>query len=315
MKISGFTFIKNGDKLYIPLKEAITSILPICDEFIIALGDCDIDDKTQEIIQSIDSDKIKVVHTVWDTKKFPKNTEYAHQTDIAKEHCTGDWLFYIQCDEAIHEKDLSIIENVCKENLDNHEVEGFLFKYRHFWGDYNHYHQSHAWYKHEIRIVRNIPEIHSWKDAQSFRRFSKWNGSFEDYQKKEDSQKLKVKLLDVYVYHYGYVRPPKSMTQKRKVSSISYHGADAKEAALLKDHYDYGPMNRLAVFKESHPAVMKDWINKFDWADQLQLSGGRDKSREIFKHEKFKYKALSFVENKFLNGNPLGSFKNYILLK
>ena len=44
MKISGFTFVKNASKLYIPAKEAILSILPICDEFVIALGDNDDDD-------------------------------------------------------------------------------------------------------------------------------------------------------------------------------------------------------------------------------------------------------------------------------
>jgi len=103
MKISGFTFIKNAEKLYIPAKESILSILPICDEFIIAIGDNDVDDNTIEIIESINSTKIKIIHTKWDTNAFPKNTIFAKQTEIAKEHCTGDWLFYLQCDEAIHE--------------------------------------------------------------------------------------------------------------------------------------------------------------------------------------------------------------------
>ena len=100
MTISGFTFVKNATKLYYPVKASIESILPIVDEFIIAIGDCDADDQTQEVIESIGSPKIRLIHTKWDLKKYPSGLEYAHQTDIAKQECKGDWLFYLQCDEA-----------------------------------------------------------------------------------------------------------------------------------------------------------------------------------------------------------------------
>lgn len=314
MKISGFTFIKNGDKLYIPTKESILSILPICDEFVIALGDCDADDKTEELIASINSSKIKIVRTVWDTQAFPKNTEFAHQTDIAKEHCTGDWLFYLQCDEVIHENDLETIKNACSTEVNNHEVDGFLFKYLHFWGDYNHYHLSHAWYNREIRIIRNLPEIHSWKDAQSFRKFDSWNGTFKDYQRKEGSEKLKVKELNVHVYHYGYVRPPVLMTKKRKVSSTSYHGENASEANTVPELYDYGPLNKTTDFKGTHPETMTEWMKKFDWKDQLQYTGKRNRNRPILKHEKPKYVLVSWLENNLRGGKSIGGFKNYIKL-
>jgi len=69
MKISGFKMVKNATKLYFPIKQSILSILPIVDEFVVALGDCDEDDTTLQEIESIGSDKIKIVHTVWDIKK------------------------------------------------------------------------------------------------------------------------------------------------------------------------------------------------------------------------------------------------------
>ena len=159
MKISGFTMVKNADKLYYPIKQSILSILPIVDEFVVALGDCDTDDKTQSIIESIGSSKVKIVHTIWDTKKFPNGMENAHQTDIAKNHCTGDWLFYLQADEVVHEQYLSEIKKRCEELVDDKEVEGLLFSYKHFWGDYNHYVDSHGWYPHEIRIIKNDKDI------------------------------------------------------------------------------------------------------------------------------------------------------------
>jgi len=317
MKISGFTFIKNAEKLYIPAKESILSILSICDEFIIAIGDNDVDDNTREIIESINSTKIKIIHTKWNTNAFPKNTIFAKQTEIAKEHCTGDWLFYLQCDEAIHENDLPTIQKACSEYLNDNKVEGFLFKYFHFWGDYQHYHNSHTWYKKEIRIIRNLPTIHSWKDAQSFRRFSKWNnGTYEDFMNMNDGSKLNVIELNAYVFHYGYVRPPELMSTKRKSSSTSYHGKNAdKILSKIDNEYDYGPLQKLSLFKGSHPASMKNWIEKFNWSSRLQYTGNKKTTRAPHKHEKTKYRILTFIENTFLNGNVIGGFKNYNIIK
>ncbi len=78
------------------------SILPICDEFVTAVGDCDPDDKTLEEIR-VSTSKIRIIHTVWDLDKYPRGMEHAHQTDIAKS-LYGDWLFYVQSDEVVHER-------------------------------------------------------------------------------------------------------------------------------------------------------------------------------------------------------------------
>jgi len=137
MTISGFSMVRNGIKLYYPVVEMIKSILPIVDEFVIAIGEGEKDDTTRDKIIQIGDPKIKIIDTEWDLEKYPRGMENAHQTDIAKEQSSGDWLFYLQADEVIHEKFLPIIKNRCKELIDNPEVEGLLLKYRHFWGDYN----------------------------------------------------------------------------------------------------------------------------------------------------------------------------------
>jgi hypothetical protein len=64
MKISGFTIIKNAVINDYPIVEAITSILPVVDEMIVSVGDCD--DDTRKLIESIPSDKIKIFDSVWD---------------------------------------------------------------------------------------------------------------------------------------------------------------------------------------------------------------------------------------------------------
>ncbi|WP_315818706.1 hypothetical protein [Paraflavitalea speifideaquila] len=134
MTISGFSFVRNATKLYYPVKESIESILPIVDEFVIALGKGDADDHTLAEIQQIKSEKIRIVHTEWDLQTYTHASVYAQQTDVAKNACKGDWLFYLQSDEVIHEKYLPLIRARCEELLEDREVEGLLFKYRHFGG-------------------------------------------------------------------------------------------------------------------------------------------------------------------------------------
>jgi hypothetical protein len=314
MKISGFTMVRNAGKLYYPVKASIESILPLVDEFIVALGNCDADDTTEAEISRISSDKIKVIRTVWDFDKYPSGTEYAHQTDIAKASCTGDWLFYLQSDEIVHEKYLPVIKKRCEDLLHDKAVEGLLFNFRHFWGDYKHYLISHAWYPREIRITRNDNDIHSWRDAQSFRRIPNFDGV--DYNSKKNTTKLVVAAVDADIYHFGFVRPPNLMQKKAKSKNAAYHGEQATQVRYKNapDTFDYGDLSKLALFKETPPAVLEDWIAKFDWQEQL-YPAQKNPTRKASRHEKLKYRLLTFIEQNFLGGNLIGGFKNYKLVK
>lgn len=314
MKISGFTFTRNVSKLYYPIKESVLSILPICDEFVVALGKGDKDDNTRELLESINSPKIKIIDTEWDTETFPNGMENAHQTDIAMKHCSGDWLFYLQADEVVHEKYLPIIKARCEELLDNEKVEGLLFKYMHFFGDYEHYINYHGWYQNEIRIVRNRPDIHSFESAQSFRRIPDFDG--KSYRKQEGTHKLKVANVDAYIYHYGWVRPPRYMQNKKKALD-SIHKGDKKADELYKEReqeFDYGPLKNLPKFQGAHPEVMKEKMKDFNWATKLNYSSNHKPNRPKFKHEKPKYKIISFLERNLNGGKHFFPFKNWELL-
>ncbi|MCK5739504.1 hypothetical protein KAH55_09995 [bacterium] len=312
MKISGFSFVRNGHKLYYPIVESIKSILPIVDEFVIAVGKGDENDKTRDWIAAIDDPKVRIIDTVWEEKYFKRGIINAMQTDIAKAHCSGDWLFYVQADEVIHEKYLPVIQNRCRELLDDETVEGLAFRYKHFWGDYDHYHAGHGWYKNEIRIVRNRPEIHSWQSAQSFRRFD----YYEQPRQPEGHHKLKVARVDADVFHYGWVRPPHLMRNKSRALDTVHKGAE-KAADMyqnLPDEFDYGPLDRLAIFQGTHPSVMADMISQLNWQDKLQYSGKPNPARELHKHERFNTRLHSFIEKYLFGGRELFGFKNFILL-
>lgn len=314
MKISGFTMVKNAVKLYYPIKASIESILPIVDEFIVALGDCDKDDTTREELLKIYSNKVKIIDTVWDIEKYPRGMENAHQTDIAMSHCKGDWLFYLQADEVVHEKYLPIIKKRCEELLEEKDVDGLLFNYVHFWGDYWHYHNCHGWYTHEIRIVRNDPGIHSWQSAQSFRRIPGFDGL--NYRQQKGTYRLNVAKANAYIYHYGWVRPPKLMKNKTKaLERIHKDNTKAKRDPDQYEIFDYGPLQKLPLFKGTHPKVMQERIKEFNWKENLQYKGKLKNTRPTFKHERWKYKAFTFIKKNILFSPGLGEFKNYELLK
>ena len=54
MFVSGLTIVKNGVKLRYPFLESIQSLLPVCDEFIAVIGDCE--DDTRERILALNSE-------------------------------------------------------------------------------------------------------------------------------------------------------------------------------------------------------------------------------------------------------------------
>ncbi len=309
MKISAFTFCRNAASLYYPIDAVIRSILPLVDEFVVALGKGEENDPTRSWIESIENPKIKIIDTEWDLKAFPNGTIHAQQTDIAKEACTGDWLLYLQADEVVHEADLPLIRQQCEHYLNDERVEGMLFQYHHFWGDYSHVVEAHGWYPKEIRLIRNRTDIHSWESAQSFRSIPGFDG--KSYRRKEGSRKLRVVSSGARIFHYGWVRPPQVMTKKMQAMDRN-HG---HETIRFKDAFEYGDLSCLKVFNGSHPAVMQTWIEKMNWEDELDLTGTKGLKRSHrFKHERWKYRLLHGLEQNLLAGKEVFAYRNYELV-
>jgi hypothetical protein len=289
MRVSGFTFVRNAIDLYYPVVEAITSILPICDEFIVAAGDST--DGTTELIRGIGDPKIKIIETVWDMT-LVSGTSNAQQTNIALDACTGDWAFYVQADEVVHEDDLPVIVDSMRRYRDDARVEGLLFDYLHFYGDYDHYQRSHGWYRREVRIVRAGVGVRSWRSAQGFRR----NG-----------EKLHVVPSGGRIFHYGWVRPPRHMMRKAHAFATLHAGAERADAQFsdLDRDFDYGKLHGRTRFVATHPAVMRARIAAAHWTVR---PGSRPQ-----RHDTLRIRLLSFIENRIL-GFRLGEHRNYILL-
>lgn len=290
MKVCGFTIIRNAVQLDYPVVEAITSILPLCDEMIVAVGNST--DDTLGLVQSIPSDKIKIIHTTWDDTQRAGGRALALETDkaFAAIPQDADWCFYIQADEVLHEQYYPAIREAMNKYLDDRNVEGLLFNYKHFYGSYDYVGSSWSWYRREIRIVRNDKKIFSYRDAQGFR--------------KMPNQKLKVKLIDAWIFHYGWVRDPRAMQRKQKAFSQLYHDDAWLEQNLAKsEEFDYSNVDSLERFTGVHPAVMSDRIRRLNWKFDHDLSRNKLSFRERLKRLGSK-----------LIGRRIGEYKNYILL-
>jgi hypothetical protein len=298
MLISAFTMARNTDKFYYPVKEALSSVLPVADEVIVALGECDTDDKTEELIKSIDGDKIKIFNRQWDPSLYANGHIFAHETNFALSQCKGTWCLYLQADEVLHEDDLSIIVEACKKYEYDLQVDGFLFTYQHFWGDYEHLVETHGLIRGEIRLIRNGIGAYSYKDAVSFR--------------KGNNEKLNVVKIPARIFHYGYMRPPDLMGAKLKVQDAIHNGVASTD--FDKPLYDWGPLGGLQKFKGTHPKVMAEWIKKFNWSAHLNFNKPSLFEKSRHKHLKPKYRFMTWLERNFNNNKEIFGFKNYKLL-
>lgn len=287
MKVSGFTIIRNAIKFDYPVVEAITSILPLCDEFVVAVGNSE--DATLDLIRSIPSPKIRIIETVWDDSLRQGGQVLAIETNKAFDAISPDtdWCFYIQSDECVHEKHLPAIREAMQRYKDDKQVDGLLFNYVHFYGSYDYVGNSRRWYRKEIRIVRNDKHIRSYKDAQGFR--------------KTDQSKLRVKPIHAEIYHYGWVKPPKAQQAKQENFHKMWHDdAWMKKNIAAVEEFDYSQIDSLEEFGGSHPAVMAERLKAFNWnfrfdPSQIRLS--------------VKDKLLLMIER--TTGWKVGEYRNY----
>ncbi|MFA9205957.1 MAG: hypothetical protein ACEQR6_04685 [Burkholderiaceae bacterium] len=290
MKIAGFTIIKNAVTNDFPIVEAIGSILPVVDEMIVLMGDSS--DETTALIEAIGDPKIKIHHSVWNKNLRKGGAVLADETDKAFA-LVGDeytWAFYIQGDEVVHEKYHATIRAACEKYASDTEVQGLLFKYKHFYGTYDYVGDSRKWYANEIRIIRNNKAISAYRDAQGFR---------------IGRTKLPVACVDASIYHYGWVKSPAQMRKKLKESSVYWNDDTAMEKIKLSpEDYDFTGFDSLEKFTGTHPRVMVDRIQKKNWVIDVDLSQ---------KKFSFKNKCLYYFE-KFTGIRPF-DFKNYKIIR
>jgi len=261
MKVSGFTFIRNGLELGFPFLESIQSILPILDEMIIVVGEST--DNTLSAVTSIDSPKIRIIQSRWNEQMTDRGFVYAQQKMIAQFLCTGDWIFYLEGDELVHENDLSKITASINLHHTNPEVEALVFDYYHFYGSPDWIAISPEWYRRECRLLRNTvrwfaPDGQYWVVMNTNRK----------------GRHPKAALANAHIYHYGHVRRIEFL--QKKIDQVSkYWGTNPP-----KVQYGIDP-RALKPFAGTHPELICGWLSANAEYSFIPSSTHKLRKREI----------------------------------
>jgi len=280
VRISGFSFVRNAVSLGYPVREALASILPVVDELVVVVADGHPDDGTRGLVASLDDPRVRILDAPWDASR--RELAYSDLTNLALDACTGDWCLYVQADEVVHEDDHAVLVDRCRRLLPDMRVEGLLFDYLHFFGDFEHVQGGQGWYPVEIRAVRNRAGIRSVRDAQSFRHTT--------------GRRLTVARARARIFHYGWARHPRLM--QRKTREFWSHRLDADEVDARVGNaaaFDYGPLGRLERWTGRHPGVMAERVAAMDWAHLLREEATPGASRSLHRDEKVLYRILSGV--------------------
>ncbi|HTY86434.1 MAG TPA: hypothetical protein VMB80_03140 [Candidatus Acidoferrum sp.] len=245
MKVSGFTFLRNGQKLGYPFVESIQSVLPIVDEFVIALGPCE--DDTETRLRGIGDPKIRIIPTQWNERIRSdysiKGFVYGQQKSIALFNCTGDWAFYLEGDELVHEDELPKIRAAMERHLGDERVEALVFDYLHFYGNANTYAWSPGWYRTAPRILRNT--IPAWAPKGLF---------FMVLDTHKTGRYPRAAHTGATLYHYGWLKTAGQLELKRGQNS-KHWGA----AAAATDYSEIDPQV-LRRFDGTHPRAIQAWL-------------------------------------------------------
>jgi hypothetical protein len=241
MKLSGFTFLRNGQVLGYPFVESIRSILPLVDEFVIALGPCE--DETEDMVRAIEDPKIRLIHTVWNECMRDRGYVYAQQKMAAQFNTTGDWTFYLEADEVVHEEDLQLIRQAMEKYLHDQSVEALFFDYLHFYGNKNSCLDSPGWYRREVRVIRN-----------SIRSYAVDGQFWYVLEKNRTGRYPKAAPTGARIFHYGWVRSERQMNLKSEKVNRYWN-----EAPQQVRYADIDPAI-LHEFKGTHPRVVRDWL-------------------------------------------------------
>ena len=244
--ISGFTFVRNAVRLDFPVIGSIRSILPVCDEVVVAVGKSD--DGTLELIRSISDSKIRIVETEWDMTRG--RSVLADQTDIAMRACRHPWGIYIQADEVLGDGAAELLRRAILDCDRDPQVEGIVVDYTHFYGGFDTVATHRRMYRREVRAVRIDPaaQVHSFRDAQGFRVGA-------------EDRKIRARLSGATMLHYGWARSAEGVQAKDAAHAEIYAWGEAeRKDRMARDPFTWVPF--LRPFPGPHPAVLREWIEE-----------------------------------------------------
>jgi hypothetical protein len=167
---------------------------------------------------------------------------YGQQKMIAQYQCSGDWAFYLEADEVLHQVDLKNIYSAMSDNLHDENVEALYFDFLHFYGTP---HQvGIAGYRQAPRIIRN-----------SIRTIAPDGLFWVVLDKNKKGRYPSAKYAKGTIYHYGHCRSVGAMNEK--LSRVRKYWGDSHQPFQGYGSIDYGEIVR---FGGTHPDIMSEWL-------------------------------------------------------
>jgi hypothetical protein len=283
--LSGFTIVRNAVKLDFPIVPAIRSILEVCDEVVVNVGESE--DETRDLVASVNDPRVRILDSVWDFTK--KNEMLSQETLKAMAACRGRWGIYIQADEVLHEDGARLLRQHTREWAGDARVEGLLVRYLHFYGGFDRIATNRRWYRREVRCIRLDRDVRPYQGAQGFRVGPGY-------------RKIRARLTDAVMFHYGWARPARAIQEKLEISKTIYPWSRERSAREQQRGYlEWLPL--LRPFTGHHPRAAAEWV------EARRVDPARRIGPRHFKPEHLRFYLSDWIER--LTGARVFEFRNY----
>lgn len=247
--LGGFIGIRNGSRLDYCWREAVQSLLPICDEVLIC--DCDSDDGTRETMDewAHREPKITLANFPW-TNPIATNQWWPDFLNYARQHLKTEFAITVDADELIHENSYDIIRRAV-------EARKSVICHRYnFWRD-----------------ARSLipPGVCCGTDVIRIGPQNQWMPSDYPDPRAEWIQRNAVMTSPrVEIYHYGFLRERKAFFRKaREVQRIWVNSYDPRleKAETFEGNWAEMPgitswEDKLVPFSGTHPALIHNWLRE-----------------------------------------------------
>lgn len=159
MKLSGYTTTRNCVAMDYPFQESIQSLLDFCDE-VVVMDSSDGTDDTRKVLAEMEKankGKLFVYHADMDWTAPNHGVYDGVLKQAAREKCTGDYLWQMDCDEVVHGGDRQVLEQLLTQAGNLNEIPLLCLPVVEYWGSMDKVRVDvNPW---KWRISRKHPEI------------------------------------------------------------------------------------------------------------------------------------------------------------
>lgn len=243
--LAGIVCVRNGDALDYSWREAVHSLLQVCDEVLIS--DCDSTDGTREAMNAWEcvSTKITLCNYPWSN---PERTDqwYPEWVNYARQHSKAKHCIYLDADEVLHEDDYGLIRKAADQG------QTLFFKRLNFWRDAQSLIPEGVCCGTKVlRMAPSnmpVPSDYPWLPAE------------ETMKQAQES--------NIRVFHYGFLRKREAFFKKARVVQRIWAGSyDARLEAAEKFEGNWMTdpnvvpwTNELVPYNGTHPKVIHKWL-------------------------------------------------------